>query len=98
MDNRIGGGMGRSGRAYLTEEEKANRPKVTGKLLRRIAGYLKPYWKQMTLVFLAIFVSSVFKLLPSILTGRIIDDGLIGRDLNTLIILISISLGVTVAA
>ncbi|MDD4096542.1 MAG: ABC transporter ATP-binding protein [Oscillospiraceae bacterium] len=98
MDNRIGGGMGRSGRAYLTEEEKANRPKVTGKLLRRIAGYLKPYWKQMALVFLAIFVSSVFKLLPSILTGRIIDDGLIGRDLNTLIILISISLGVTVAA
>lgn len=98
MDNRIGGGMGKSGRAFLTEEEMKNRPKVTGKLLRRIGSYLKPYWKQMSLVFIAIFVSSVFKLLPSILTGRIIDDGLIGRDLKTLIILIAISLGVTVAA
>ncbi len=98
MDNRSGGGMGRSGRAYLTEEEKANRPKVTGKLLRRIGSYLRPYWKQMTLVFLAIFVSSVFKLLPAILSGRIIDDGLIGRNLNTLIWLLALSLAVTVAA
>jgi ATP-binding cassette subfamily B protein len=98
MDNRIGGGMGKSGRAFLTEEEMANRPKVTGKLLRRIGSYLKPYWKQMTLVFIAIFVSSVFKLLPSILTGRIIDDGLIGRDLKTLVILIAWSFVVTVAA
>ncbi len=98
MDNRIGGGMGKSGRAFLTEEEMKNRPKVTGKLLRRIGSYLKPYWKQMTLVFIAIFVSSVFKLLPSVLTGQIIDDGLIGRDLKTLVILIALSLGVTVAA
>lgn len=34
-------------------------------------------------------------LLPSVLTGRIIDEGLIGQDLKKLITLIVISLAVT---
>ena len=83
---------------FLTEEEKANRPKVTGKLLRRIFGWLKPYWKQLLVVFVAICISSVFSLLPAVLTGRIIDEGLIGRNLKQLIILICLSLGVTLGA
>jgi len=85
-------------RGYLTEEEKANRPKVTGALLKRVFSYLLPYWKQMLLVILAIFVSSVFSLLPSVLTGRIIDEGLIGRSMEALVRLILMSLGVTFAA
>ena len=89
---------GPMGRAYLTEEEKANRTKVTPALLRRIFSYLTPYWKQMLLVILAIFVSSTFKLMPSVLTGRIIDEGLIGRDMNALIRLILLSLAVTLGA
>lgn len=93
-----GGGGGRMGRSFLTEEEKASRPKVTGKLLRRILSYLLPYWKQMLLVFAAIAVSSVFSLTPSVLTGRIIDEGLIGRDLRALVTLIVLSLAVTLGA
>ena len=89
---------GHMGRAYLTEEEKANRTKVTPALPRRIFSYLTPYWKQMLLVILAIFVSSTFKLMPSVLTGRIIDEGLIGRDMNALIRLILLSLAVTLGA
>ena len=89
---------GPMGRAYLTEEEKANRTKVTPALPRRIFSYLTPYWKQMLLVILAIFVSSTFKLMPSVLTGRIIDEGLIGRDMNALIRLILLSLAVTLGA
>ncbi|MBO7638787.1 MAG: ABC transporter ATP-binding protein [Treponema sp.] len=92
-----GPGMGmRNG--FLTEEEKANRPKVTGELLKKIFSWLKPYWKQLLVVFLAICVSSVFSLLPAVLTGRIIDDGLIGRNLKQLIFLICLSLGVTLGA
>ena len=92
-----GPGMGmRNG--FLTEEEKANRPKVTGALLKRIFSWLKPYWKQLLIVFVAICISSVFSLLPAVLTGRIIDDGLIGRNLKQLIILICLSLGVTLGA
>lgn len=92
------GAMARGGRGFLSEEEKANRPQITWSLLRRIGSYLMPYWKQMLLVFLAILLSSVFHLLPSILAGRIIDEGLIGRDLNALFSLLVLSLGVTLAA
>ncbi len=88
----------RGGRNFLTEEEKANRPKVTPELLLRIFSYLKPYWKQLALVLVCILASSVFTLMPSVLTGRIIDEGLIGRDLSALIRLIVLSLAVTLAA
>ena len=95
----MGPGMGRMGRGgFLTEEEKANRPKVTGDLLRRIFSYLRPYWKQLLLVMLCIAVSSALSLYPSILTGRIIDEGLIGRNLSQLIKLIIMSLLVTLSA
>ena len=83
---------------FLTEEEKANRPKVTWPLLKRVFSYLLPYWKQMFLVLVAIGVSSVLGLWPSVLTGRIIDEGLIGRDLNKLIFLIVLSLCVTLGS
>ena len=89
---------GRMSRGFMTEEEKANRPKVTGALLRRIFSYLKPYWKQLILVLAAIAVSSVLNLYPSILTGRIIDEGLIGRSLSALIRLILLSLAVTLGS
>ena len=87
-------GGGRGGR-FLTEEEKANAPKVTLPLLKRIFSYLTPYWKQMAIVLVCILASSALTLLPSILTGRIIDEGLIGQDMKKLVTLILISLGVT---
>ena len=67
-------------------------------LILRIFSYLKPYWKQMLLVLAAILVSSIFTLAPSVLTGRIIDEGLIARDMEALIRLILLSLAVTFAA
>jgi len=79
----------------MTEEEKAAQPKITAGLIKRVFSYLTPYWKQLTLVLVCIAVSSVFNLLPSILTGKIIDEGLIGRDLRLLILYIVLSLGVT---
>lgn len=91
----IGKGM-RGG--FLTEEEKSNMPKVTLPLLKRIFSYLLPYWKQMAIVLVCIVISSALGLLPSVLTGRIIDEGLIGRDLNMLITLILLSLAVTLGS
>lgn len=93
-----GRGMGGPGGRYLTEEEKANRPQVTWPLLKRIFSYLTPYWKQMAVVLLCIGVSSVLGLLPSVLTGQMIDQGLLGRDLDRLVFLILASLGVTLGS
>ena len=94
----MGGPGGPRGAQFLTEEEKSNRPKVTKELLSRIFAYLKPYWKQMIIVLAAIAVSSILNLLPSVLTGKIIDEGLIGRSINKLVLFILLSLGVTLAA
>ena len=98
-----GGGPGPRGggaftRGYMTEEEKANQPKVTGALLKRVFSYLKPYWKQLALVLALIAISAILNLLPSILTGRIIDDGLMKQDLGKLVFYIVLSLGITLGA
>lgn len=94
---RHGQGGSMAGR-FMTEEEKASQPKITKELIFRVFSYLKPYKLQLVLVLLAILVSSVLGLLPSILTGKIIDEGLIGRNMRLLIIFIAASLGVTLAA
>ena len=80
-----GPGRGMGPRGFLTEEEKKNMPKVSGALLRRILSYLKPYLLQFFLVFAAILLSAVLGLLPSIITGRIVDEALVGRNMRLLI-------------
>ena len=78
-----GGAMGPRG--HLTEEEKASRPKVTRALLVRILGYLKPYWLQFLAVFLIILVSAEIGLLPSVITGRIVDEALVDQNMAQLL-------------
>ena len=85
------GGPGRS--RFLTEEEKKNMPKVTKALLLRIASYLRPYWLQFLLVFAAIIASAAVGLLPSILTGRVVDEALGGKDMKLLIELLLMAFG-----
>ncbi len=80
-----GPGRGMGPRGFLTEEEKQNMPKVDAALIKRILGYLKPYWLQFLMVFGAILLSAVLGLLPSIITGRIVDEALVGKDLGLLI-------------
>ena len=72
-------------KGFLTEEEKLNMPKVTKDLLLRILSYLKPYWLQFSFVFVAILLSATVGLMPSIITGRIVDQALVGEDLALLI-------------
>ncbi len=92
------GAGGPMGGKFLTDEEKANQPKVTPALLKRIFSYLRPYSKQLMLVLVCIIVSSFFTLLPSIITGKILDEGLIKKDFNALIYYIVLSLVVTLLA
>ena len=72
-------------RGYLTEEEKKQMPKVTKELLLRILSYLKPYTLQFVLVFVVILASAAIGLLPSIITGRIVDEALVNKNLTLLI-------------
>lgn len=72
-------------RGFLTEEERQHMPKVTGPLLKRILPYLAPYWVGFILVFVTILTSAALGLLPSLITGRIVDEALLGDDMKLLI-------------
>ena len=80
-----GPGRGLGPRGFLTDEEKQNLPKVSAQLLKRILGYLKPYWLQFLLVFLTILLSAVVGLLPSFITGKIVDEALVGKNMALLV-------------
>ena len=79
-------------RGFLTEEEKQNIPKLSKELVVRILSYLKPYWLQLIIVFAIIILSSVLGLLPSLITARIIDDAILGKDLKLLVQLIILAI------
>lgn len=82
-------GMG-GPRDFLTDKEKENLPKVTVALIKRILSYLLPYTPQFLLVFVVIGVSAVLGLLPSVITGKIVDKismgGTVLQLLNLLIL------------
>ena len=80
-----GGMYGLGPRGHLTEEEKANKPKVTKQLILRILSYMKPYWFQFLLVFVTILLSAVVGLLPAVITGRIVDKALVTPNMKLLI-------------
>lgn len=89
MPGPMGGPMGPRG--FLTDEEKQNVPKVTWSLISRILSYLKPYWIQLVFVFVAIMLSAVVGLVPSIITGKIVDEALVGKNMKLLIQLLLVA-------
>ncbi len=95
-----GGGRGMrppGPRGFLTEEEKKNKPKVTKELLMRILSYLKPYSWQFLLVFAALLLSAVLGLLPSVITGKIVDE-IISHDRTVIRLVTLLVLAFTVLA
>lgn len=85
-------------RGFLTDEEKENKPKLTKKLFFRILSYLKPYWLQFLIVFIAILISSALGLLPSILMGRIVDEALVGKNMTLLLTLLGAALATLIGS
>ncbi len=97
MAGPMGGPMGPRG--FLTDDEKQNAPKVSWALIKRILSYLKPYWLQFLLVFLAILISAGIGLLPSIITSQIVDEALINqRNMVLLLKLLAAAFGTMIAS
>ena len=88
--------MGGRGFRYETQEEKRNRPKLTKALLGRILSYLKPYWLPLSLALMTIILAAMLNVYPSILTGRIIDEGFIGGDFNRVLSLVALAAAVLI--
>ena len=89
---------GRAPRGFLTEDEKSSLPTVTWALIKRILTYLTPYWSKFIMVFATILISSVLGLLPSIITGRIVDEALVGESMALLIRLLLAALATMLAS
>ena len=88
----------RGARGFLTEEEKQNKPKITWALIKRVFSYLKPYWVQLLLVFVAITAAAVVGIFPSIIIGRIVDEALVGQEMALLIRLLLLAFGAMLAS
>lgn len=72
--------------------DNAPPPKVTVGLLRRIFSFLKPYTRLLVASFAVIMVSAGLGVAPSLLTGAIIDKGLLAGDFALLCQLVLLSL------
>ncbi|MBP3657022.1 MAG: ABC transporter ATP-binding protein [Clostridia bacterium] len=85
-------------RGFLTDAEKQNLPTVSWALIKRILSYMTPYTGKFILVFLTIIFSAMLGLMPSITTGRIVDEALVGGDMVLLIRLLFIALATLTAS
>lgn len=77
-------------------DEKIEVPRVTKRMLARIARYFWPYWGKMLLVMGIILTNAVLGLVPPLLIKHIIDSALPQKDLAYLGALVILSIGVTV--
>jgi ATP-binding cassette subfamily B protein len=59
--------------------------------LRRISGFLTPYWRRLVLIIVTVAVTSLLGLAPPLLIRSIIDDA-IGQGDNNLLLLLSLGL------
>ena len=60
-----------------TRDEKAQ---DTGQTLRRLAGYMKPYWLQLLAVAALLVVGTLLQLAAPYLIGRAIDEFIAAAD------------------
>lgn len=67
-------------------------PRITLDLLRRIFSFLKPYDRLLVASFAVIVISAGLGVTPSLLTGAIIDKGLLAGDFALLCQLVLLSL------
>jgi ATP-binding cassette subfamily B protein len=82
-------GMGGGMTAYLEEQKKRGR-RTDARTLRRVAEAFKPYKMQIILVLIAIILTTVLGLVNPFMIQFIFDDAIGKRNLNLLVILVSI--------
>ena len=77
-------------------DDTAPKPKVSKGFVLRILKYFVPHWKMLLVAMLALLVSSVLGLVPSIIIKNIMDKALPNKDMKYLAILVLISIGATI--
>lgn len=70
--------------AFISHDEKKDKPKVSQELLRRVWAFARPYQWQVVLLLLTILLISGFSLISPLLFRDLIDHAIPNRDLARL--------------
>ncbi len=73
--------------AFIRYDEEQDRPQVSRSLLRRVAGYARPYWIWVVAILVTILAISLLSLLPPLLIRDLLDQAIPNRDMGRLNIL-----------
>ena len=71
-------------RSFIRYDEEQDRPRVSRTLLRRVAGYARPYAGQVLIILATLIVISGLSLLPPLLIRDLLDHALPNRDISRL--------------
>ncbi len=66
--------------------------------LKRLVGYLGPYWRRLIVTSVLLILSTGLGLLPPLFQRQIVDEVIGARDLSRLVTLVAIMIGVYAAA
>lgn len=67
--------------SYIRYDEEQDRPDVSSDLLKRVAGYARPYWKGVVIILVTILGISLLSLIPPLLIRDLIDTALPDGDI-----------------
>ena len=70
--------------SFIQYDESKGKAQVNRRLLARVMGYGRPYWRSLALMMLAIAVTSLIGLIPPLLYRDLIDNVLVNRDASRL--------------
>jgi len=66
--------------------------------LRRVLGYVAPYWRRLVLVVVLSLTGTVLSLFIPYLSKLLVDSALLGRDMGALVRIIGLFAGITAAS
>ena len=81
----------------LSSDDRSVERRPARETIPRILRVLSPYWRILALTSILTLCVSVLWLIPPVLLGRIIDDGILAGDIRLLAILSSVTAGVALA-
>lgn len=87
LNNRDYGGSG-----------KGEQVRIERAQLRRVAGFLAPYWRQWLVIFVCIAGAAALSVLPPLAVRGILDQAIPGRNLGLLYLLVGAIIGLNVVA
>lgn len=82
----------------LSKDEVKKAPKLKRNFISRIFHYLNPYRSQYLLSLFLVVVSAILSIIPTLLTGEMIDRGIIGGNFKLLLVFAGASFGLLIVS